>query len=350
MRIFKYYMILIITVCIALPIKAEPRENSVLSGYAGSTRHTLVTNARHAADNEPTVTVDLGQDATPRTRGKKSPVKAFFLSLLVPGLGEFYAHNALRGAVFLGIEAASWTAWNVYNKKGDNARTDFIAFQEEHWSFERYDTYRRAVWQDLASRSNVFDPSIPLPRRQQDSLTVLIGTHHYDDCCGQAMPKTDDQYEMVGKYYRFSYGWDDVTVWDQPDKLLRDEILFRAGSGETWGTNIDAWLNYRDGELIRAELSDSSNIRQVRYLDRVQSANRELYTHMRKEANDYHNTAKSFTTVILFNHIVSAIHAARITSIMNEHGTYEAPRTSMRMELYDTGTDVLPMMVMRRRF
>ena len=338
-----------IAIFAAVPASADSRGLSVLDGYVGSARHALAVEASRVINVDSESSVEVGQTNV-RPRGRKSPAKAFFLSLLVPGLGEFYAGNALRGAVFLGIEAASWTAWNVYNKKGDDARADFIAFQAEHWSFERYDTYRRAVWQDLASRSNVFDPSRPLTQRQQDSLTVLIGTHHYDDCCGQSMPKTDDQYEMIGKYYRFSYGWDDVTVWDNPDRLLRDEIVFSAGSGEIWGTNIDAWLSYRGGELVRAEINDSTGVRQVRYLDQVRSANRELYTRMRKDANDYHNTAKTFTTVILFNHIVSAIHAARITSTLNKTGVYEPPRTSMRMELYDTGYDVVPMMVMRRRF
>ncbi|HDS74511.1 MAG TPA: hypothetical protein ENN56_03125, partial [Firmicutes bacterium] len=346
MRGVVYCLIGAVAVLSPLSAVADSRGPSVLDGYVGSARHALAVEAGRNSTDVVETPDDLGQ-STVRPSSRKSPAKAFILSLLVPGLGEFYAGNMLRGAVFFGIEAASWTAWNVYTKKGDDARADFIAFQTEHWNFERYDTYRRAVWQDLAARSNVFDPSRPLAQRQQDSLTVLIGTHHYDDCCGQATPKTDDQYEMIGKYYRFSYGWDDVTVWDNPDKELRDEVVFSAGSGETWGTNLDAWLSYRGGELVRAEINDSTGVRQVRYLEQVHSANRETYTRMRKDANDYHSTAKTFTTVILFNHIVSAIHAARITSKLNETGVYEPPRTSMRMELYDTGSDYVPMMVLR---
>jgi hypothetical protein len=81
------------------------------------------------------------------------------------------------------------------------------------------------------------------------------------------LPATKNQtyYENIGKYDQFNGGWDD-------------------GSG-----------NARERD----------------------SANREAYTYMRLEANDKYKTATTGITVVIINHLVSALHAAYITNSFN---------------------------------
>lgn len=59
---------------------------------------------------------------------KKSARKAFFLSLLVPGSGEYYVGYKNYAKGFIGAETVIWTA-AVYNKyQGDVRRRDYIAY------------------------------------------------------------------------------------------------------------------------------------------------------------------------------------------------------------------------------
>ena len=325
---------------------------SVLDGYVGSARQYLDAEGARTTvrvEAEPADEVDVSGPSESRPARHVSPKRAFFLSLLVPGLGEFYAGNPTRAAIFLGVEAAAWTAWSVYRGKGNDARDVYIAFQEAHWSFDRYDAYRHAVWAHAAQETDIFNPDTrSLQSRQQDSLSVLVGTHHYDDCCGQPMPSDDDRYEMIGKYFRFSYGWDDATVYDDSSTLLSESGYFPDPGAAEWGTVTADWTSARGGDFVNVAV-DSTGY-QVQNLNLVLSANREEYTQLRADANDHFGTAKKFTTVILFNHIISAIHAARLAKKVNETGVFEAPTTSLRMELLPTQKDLVPMLVVRRRF
>ncbi|MGH7492463.1 MAG: DUF5683 domain-containing protein [bacterium] len=87
------------------------------------------------------------------------------------------------------------------------------------------------------------------------------------DSFSHFLPATKNQtyYENIGKYDQFNGGWDD-------------------GSGDA---------RERD------------------------SANRESYTYMRLEANDKYKTATTGITVVIINHLVSALHAAYTTNSFN---------------------------------
>ena len=318
------------------------RGPSLLDTYAGSTRQFLASESTRStpaavAAVPADIQTEVQSNGTRAVSGdRKSPTKAFFLSLLLPGLGEAYAGNYLRAGVFLGIEAVGWTAWGIYDGKGKSKRDEFIAIQAEHWSFDRYDAYRNAVW----SKSGV-------GLSQQDSLSVLGGTHHYDAIAGRPQPKVDDQYEMIGKYHRFVYGWDDATHPIEGDLLSTH--FPQPPAGETWGKVKEDWLS-NVSNLVTPDFTAGTDIYQVQFLDQAQSANRDRYMEIRRESNDYHSTAKKFTTVIMFNHIASAIHAARLTSRMNSTGAYEEPQTSIGMMMVPGRSELVPTLTVQRRF
>ena|GEM_PF-1007066 len=364
---------------------AASASSSVMEDYNGSVRQALVNAGMPKAASSPSEVLPVGgrasvwmsaqmpvlrtsalnlaqaasgdsgaADLAPEPsgeRGMKSPVKAFFLSLLVPGLGELYSGHRIRGAVFLAVEGTAWALWGTYRGKGKDWEDKYIAFQAKHWSFARYDAYRHAVWDRAGQESNIWDPSRRLSDRQQDSLTILIGTHHYDDCCGQKMPSDDDRYEMIGKYYRFSYGWDDATLYSDSTVLLSTRFPEPAPSDNgVWGLDKQDWLTVLGGALVTAAY-DTNFVYQVQHLDRVRSANRDEYMRMREKSNDNYGTAKKMTTVILFNHVISAIHAARMAKSANRNrGVVEPPKTQLRMTLYRTDRDLMPMLVVWRRF
>ena len=62
----------------------------------------------------------------------KSPRKAFFLSLLLPGLGEYYAGSLSRAKIFLGAEAGIWASFGVFRAYESLRATDARLFAAAH--------------------------------------------------------------------------------------------------------------------------------------------------------------------------------------------------------------------------
>lgn len=135
----------------------------------------------YGGDGNPTSIGDL------QTVQKKSLGVAVVMSLIVPGTGELYSGRIWQGLVFLGIEAASWTAYVHYNNQGDEVDAAFRRFADAHWDAESYrawiDEYKEAHNGELPGN---FTHSLPETKTQQ-------------------------YYEMIGKYDQFVNWWDDYN-------------------------------------------------------------------------------------------------------------------------------------------
>ena len=118
----------------------------------------------------------------------KSPKTAFFLSLMVPGLGELYSGAKWRAAGFMASEGLTWLAYFSWRSKGNDLKADFRVFADQHWSEAQY-----RAWQAY-NRSQ--------PESQQYYETETLPAKDGD---------TQQYYELIGKYAQFIYGWDDVT-------------------------------------------------------------------------------------------------------------------------------------------
>ncbi|MBN1479960.1 hypothetical protein EH223_18690 [candidate division KSB1 bacterium] len=67
------------------------------------------------------------QQLAPKNRGK-----ALFLSLLVPGLGQYYAEARTKGAVFLGMEIGLWLTYSGFKAYGNWRQNDYETFAASH--------------------------------------------------------------------------------------------------------------------------------------------------------------------------------------------------------------------------
>lgn len=115
----------------------------------------------------------------------KSSKKGLFFSLLIPGSGELYTGSWLKGILFLGIEVAAWTTYASNKKKGEDLKIEFKQYAADYWSNDRWNQW----WN-----------SLPEDTRQQ------WGHHQLPET------KTQQYYEMIGKYQKFNAGWDDVAL------------------------------------------------------------------------------------------------------------------------------------------
>jgi hypothetical protein len=134
-------------------------------------------------------------------------------------------------------------------------------------------------WRSLADDSN--------GKCSEDNLSCL--KEYERENFSHFLPETKNQtyYENIGKYDQFNAGWDD------------------SKSGQA---------RQRDSER------------------------REIYTRMRRDANDQFKTATLGATVVLFNHILSALDAAWTTYRFNQRQM----KASMGMEMQRYDQELVP--------
>jgi hypothetical protein len=177
----------------------------------------------------------------------KSPSKAFFMSLIIPGAGQYYNGSKIKAGSFLGVDAILWTGYLIYHGKGVTREKDYKAYADQHYLASVYFNW----WEGLdTSVTNVFSHRI------------------YHDNAGNPI-KTREYYENVGKYDQFQVGWDDIGINFPPPG--------------TPGGNPNSG---------------------------VISEHRGTYLNMRKQSNDYFSNAKRLAMISIGNHLVSAFEAA----------------------------------------
>ena len=71
--------------------------------------------------DEPLV-IDIPSDSISQasTFQTKSPAKALLLSLVVPGLGQFYNGSRLKAVGFLGVEISTWVLYGKWHGQADD--------------------------------------------------------------------------------------------------------------------------------------------------------------------------------------------------------------------------------------
>ena len=176
-------------------------------------------------------------DATEQSE-LKSPAKALLFSLAVPGAGQVYNETYIRAGVMALLEVSFWGLYFYYHNQGEDKTDEYEKFADTHWS---EDVFKQ--WLSIADTSE--HPPV----------------EHLPDT------KTQQYYEMIGKYDWFVTGWDDfpggIEDYTDPSKLLG-----------------------------------------------ITTSNRELYLDMRADANSFYTTAKYILGATLVNHIISGVEAS----------------------------------------
>lgn len=217
----------------------------------------------------------------------KSVKRAFVYSLIVPGAGEFYANSKIKAVLFFGLDATLWTLYFNYHKKGKSKENEYKGFADQHWI---EDDYREWLNKSLGiqpdANGEISDTSTYYdPEKQQ--WTYL--SHHLPD------KKTQQYYEMIGKYDQFRFGWDDFPVPDTNQAL------------------------------------------------------RNAYLNMRRDSNNLLNKAKYSVMFSLANHILSAFDAAIAVKKHNRKGE-RFSQIHLQMRLSERDDEIVPKLSMSMKF
>ncbi len=141
---------------------------------------------------------------------KKSGKRAMFLSLLVPGLGEYYLGDHAGAKIFMGAEAMTWASYGGFKKLVDWRREDVDVY-----------TYQHA--------------GINIEGKDEEFLQIL-----------KRYPRSENQPNLSGSYnegvrrdarYYYPYSPAEQEVYEQENYLIGDDAFI-------WDTP-DNWVQYK---------------------------------------------------------------------------------------------------------
>lgn len=230
---------------------------------------------------------------------RKSIQKAFLLSAILPGAGEFYMGSKTRMLIFGGIEVLSWTGYLTYHHKGKDKEDEFRKFADEHWSLDDYIEFINTEFLDGTNWRYEIDNYNP---DDWDSIHIYLPPSFIHDVIDAWLHDKQQYYEMIGKYYEYQFGggWDDNT---QPSDTLYQ------------------WLSGRA----------------------------EHYEDMRDESNKFLKRAKWGIGAALVNRVLSAFDAALLARSHNKR----ADRFSgfrLKAKVVDYCGEPIPQLILTKRF
>lgn len=210
----------------------------------------------------------------------KSLKRGFLYSLIIPGSGEFYANSRIKAVAFFGIDVALWGLYFNYHGKGKDKEKQYINFADGHWSRDEYTQWLIDSLGITSDTMRYFDPV-------KQEWTYL--SHHLPDT------KTQQYYEMVGKYEQFRWGWDDYS-----------------------------------------DITKTSDFRNT-------------YVIMRKDSNDWLKKAKNAAAISIANHILSAFDAAWSVRKYNKKGE-RFSQLEIKARLSQRYDEIIPQLTVSMKF
>ncbi len=236
----------------------------------------------------------------------KSPKKAFLYSLLIPGWGQKYAGSGIiKTAGFLLVEVGSWAGHFSYQSKGDDKTIEFKAFANAHWNEgdttgADYTDPDNPIYSNLIEDANSYRYWLYINYNEVDEDDIEPIDYHNEDKFTEQLPSTKSQqyYEMIGKYDQFRGGWDDY-----------------------WTGDTTVYV----------------------------TAHRTTYMDMRKKANDYLDNANTLMIVSMLNHLISAFDAAISANRHNKRIADDTWSVKAEVRKY-SATERIPMIKITHRF
>lgn len=216
----------------------------------------------------------------------RSPKVAILLSLFLPGLGQAYAQNGLKAAVFGAVEVAFITGGVVLAVNGNSRMKDAYSFAGDHYSVSKFMNY----YEKLKRRIPDADTSVFLAYDDPSNFKSDSGSQSFYN---------NLSYELTP----YIQGWDDAKPeFDENFDLLPIE-------GERFVVNQDSiYLIYRISE------NGDSSLAQFGF-----SENQKEYSRKIADGNKYFRWSKAVFTTMLINHIVSAIDAGLTAKAYNDN-------------------------------
>ena len=247
----------------------------------------------------------------------KSPRKALFMSMVVPGSGQLYvggsAFTNVRGVAYLALEAALWGGWYYYSVyKYDKQVNKYKKFAKKHFSIGRFESQMRDIYlNQLSDETEESRFETRYMSSREDFCKAIYGDAKASGCYTKGKLFTNDKAHTD----RFS-----VTNPTSLGKEIASQKNFYDMAqvyqliGEK--TYVLGWDDVDSVALGQNLLLEEDNPESIVPLGT--SKNLSKYRSMRNKANDYADLQIWFFGGIILNHLVSAVDAAFTANAHNK--------------------------------
>lgn len=242
----------------------------------------------------------------------KSPRKALFMSLVIPGSGQMYVGGSnftyARGGVYLALEAALWSGWYYFSVyKYNDQMKKYKKFAKNHYSIGRYESKMRDLYhQDAVNYADEFR-SRYLGTRESFCDGV------YDKATDRGCYSKDKLYTN-DDLFKGDFVKNPVSLGDEMDNVKFDDAsaVYQLLSDNAY---VLGWDDVTDETVAtNLGLEDPNSATEVL----GSSDNMKKYRSLRSKANDYADMQAWFFGGLILNHIVSAVDAALSASSFNK--------------------------------
>ena len=239
----------------------------------------------------------------------KSPRKAMFMSMVIPGSGQLYVGGStfttVRGAAYLALEAALWGGWYYFSVyKYDKQVHKYKKFAKNHFSIGRYEAQMRDIYlNQLSDETEESRFETRYMSSREDFCKAIYGDAKASGCYTKGKLFTNDRAHTD----RFSVT-NPVSLGSEiaHQKNFYDKAqIYQLISERTYVLGWDDVDSVALGQNLLLEEDAPEKI-----IPLGSSKNLSKYRNMRDKANDYADLQIWFFGGIILNHLVSAIDAA----------------------------------------
>jgi hypothetical protein len=141
----------------------------------------------------------------------KSPYLAAGLSLILPGLGEYYVGDQIwRGIIFTSIDAVLWYGHFTYLARGDDSTAAFEAYADTNWLSSKYSDSLNMLLGEIQRDYRILDGN-DFSQINKAEDTLALSNISRVPMSHRLPPRGSQQYyELISKYIQFTYGWRDA--------------------------------------------------------------------------------------------------------------------------------------------
>ena len=277
---------------------------------------------------------------------KKSVSKAMILSSLFPGAGQFYANRrSITTYIFPIIEIGLWVGYFHYYNQGQDKEDEY-----EKWANQEVIGYYVGDCPDDYYEDG--DPIYRYGRERYDfavdDFLIENNNSSYNNHFRLDDENSQHFYEDIGKYDQYLFGWLDwfnIYATDE-DGIWTNDINWNF---ETDPNGLDHWIVMIDP----TNPTDSLYIEnQSLYEEKngLYSGMRAEYIEMRGEAKDFYGSTEIISFGLVFNHILSAIDAVRITRKYNLEYITNTSKIEIHLAPVVVSNELSPALFLTKRF
>ncbi len=245
----------------------------------------------------------------------RSPKRALFMSLVIPGLGQAYvgqsSFNYARAAVYLGTDVALGYFWYQFVVvKHDRKVKEYRSFADKNWSQGKYEDSINVIGGSFSKdKFNRLNPFRETYCKDVQNTSGKEGNSFYLGCLD---PKLTSY--AIFKSLHDDKGWTEDSIRSFRNNSFPSVFDFY----ENIGKEQEFITGWKDAKGISYNVVGDSNA------IGGTSAYRDEYVRLRSTANGYARMQAFFLGGILVNHIVSALDAA-LTAHSHNKSLYQTP-------------------------